>query len=74
MCFGYVPRSVGTLDELLEIIRSVTSWDVAWFELMRLGESSINMARIFNCREGFSSKDDTLPEIFYHPFKGGPLD
>ena len=25
-------------------------------------------------REGFSSKDDTLPEVFYHPFKGRPLD
>ena len=32
------------------------------------------MARIFNCQEGFSSKDDTLPEVFYHPFKGDPLD
>jgi len=39
-----------------------------------LGERSINMARIFNHREGFSSKDDTLPEVFYYPFKGGPLD
>jgi len=72
--FGYVPRSVGTLDELLEIIQSVTSWDVTWFELMRLGERSINMARFFNYREGFSSKDDTLPEVFFHNFKGGPLD
>jgi len=29
---------------------------------------------IFNYREGFSSKDDNLPEVFYHPFKRGPLD
>jgi len=72
--FGYVPRSLGTMDELLEIIRSATSWNATWFELMRLGERSINMARIFNYREGFSSKDDVLPEVFFHPFKGGPLD
>ncbi|MCK5767705.1 MAG: aldehyde ferredoxin oxidoreductase family protein [Candidatus Atribacteria bacterium] len=72
--FGYVPRSVGTLDELLGIIQSATSWDVTWFELMRLGERSINMARFFNYREGFSSKDDTLPEVFFYNFKGGPLD
>ncbi len=72
--FGYVPRTLGTLDELLEIIRSTTSWRTTWFELMRLGERSINMARIFNYREGFTSKDDTLPEVFYHNFKGGPLD
>jgi len=72
--FGYVPRSVGTMEELLKIIRSSSGWETTWFELMSLGERSINMARIFNHREGFSSKDDTLPEVFYYPFKGGPLD
>lgn len=25
-------------------------------------------------REGFTSKDDTLPEVFFQEFKGGPLD
>jgi len=72
--FGYVPRSVGTMEELLEIIRATTGWKTTWFELMKLGERSINMARIFNHREGFTSQDDTLPEVFYHSFKGGPLD
>lgn len=72
--FGYVPRSVGTMDELLEIIRSTTGWRTTWFELMKVGERSINMARIFNLREGFTSKDDTLPEVFFHNFKNGPLD
>ena len=72
--FGYVPRSVGTMGELLEIIRATTGWRTTWFELMKLGERSINMARIFNHREGFTFKDDTLPEVFYHNFKGGPLD
>ena len=72
--FGYAPRSVGTMEELLEIIRATTGWRTTWFELMKLGERSINMARIFNYREGFTSQDDTLPEVFYHNFKGGPLD
>ena len=72
--FGYVPRSVGTLDELLEIICATTGWRTTWFELMQVGERSINMARIFNYREGFTSKDDTLPEVFYQDFKGGFLD
>lgn len=72
--FGYVPRSVGTMEELLEIIRSTTGWRTTWFELMNLGERSINMARIFNHREGFTSQDDTLPEVFYHNFIDGPLD
>lgn len=71
--FGYVPRSVGTMEELLEIIRSTTGWETTWLELMQAGERSINMARIFNYREGFTSQDDTLPEVFFRNFKGGPL-
>ena len=72
--FGYVPRSVGTMEELLEIICAATGWRTTWFELMQVGERSINMARIYNLREGFTSKDDTLPEVFFQEFKGGPLD
>ena len=72
--FGYVPRSLGTMEELLEIIRTITGWRTTWFELMRLGERSINMAHIFNLREGFTPKDDKLPEVFFTNFKGGLLD
>ena len=71
---AYVPRGIGSIEELLEIACSVTGWRITWFELMQIGERSINMARIFNHREGFTSKDDILPEVFYHNFKGGPLD
>jgi len=66
--------TLGTIEELLEAIRSTTGWSTTWFELMKVGERSINMARIFNYREGFTSKDDTLPEVFFHNFKNGPLD
>ena len=30
------------------------------------------MARIFNVREGLSSKDDTLPGRIFEPLEGGP--
>ncbi len=73
-CFGYIPRGPGTLHELLEIIHSITGWETSWFELMQVGERSINMAHMFNIREGFTPKDDILPEIFYQNFNQGPLD
>jgi len=38
--FGYVPRSVGTMEELLEIICAATGWRTTWFELMQVGERS----------------------------------
>jgi aldehyde:ferredoxin oxidoreductase len=72
--FGYAPEGIGTIEELLEIIKSITGWRMTWYELMKVGERSINMARMFNLREGFTSSDDGIPEVFYKDFKGGPLD
>jgi aldehyde:ferredoxin oxidoreductase len=54
-------------------IKKTDGWRTTWFELIKLGERSINMARIFNYWEGFTSKNDTLPEVFFHNFKSGPL-
>lgn len=71
--FGYVPRSVGTMDELLAIIRATTGWKTTWYELMKLGERTINMARMYNIREGFTADDDTIPEIFFSNFTEGLL-
>jgi aldehyde:ferredoxin oxidoreductase len=61
------------MDELLSIIRVTTGWKTTWYELMKVGEGIINMARIFNNREGFTADDDTVPEIFFTNFTEGPL-
>ena len=39
---------------------------------MEIGERKINMMRHFNAREGFTKKDDTLPERIFEPFQDGP--
>jgi len=65
--------TIGTMRDLIEIIYSITSWKTTWFELMIVGERSLNMSRIFNMREGFTVNNDNLPEIFYHNFTDGPL-
>ncbi len=38
---------------------------------MELGERSVTMARMFNIREGLSSKDDYLPERLYEVLEKG---
>ena len=43
------------------------------WELMKVGERAFNLARIFNLREGFTAKDDWLPDRFFHPATSGPL-
>jgi len=71
--FGWVPRGIGSLEELIDIVNAITGWRTSWYELMQISERSINMARIFNLREGFTDKDDTMPDIFYEHMKGGKL-
>ena len=66
--FGPVPRSFIQAADVVEAIRAATGWDVTLDELLTMGERATNMARVFNAREGFSRKDDVLPERL---FQGG---
>jgi len=38
---------------------------------MELGERTVTMARMFNVREGFSVKDDCLPDRLYEVLEEG---
>ena len=72
--FAFVPRSITTLNELVELVKGISGWETSLWELMKVGERAINMARAFNVREGFTRKDDALPERFFQPLEGeGPL-
>jgi aldehyde:ferredoxin oxidoreductase len=57
--------------ETVELVRAVTGWQVSLYELMKVGERRLNMLRIFNAREGFDRRDDTLPAKFFKPLEGG---
>jgi aldehyde:ferredoxin oxidoreductase len=59
--------------ETVELVKASTGWDVTLEELLQAGERRLNMMRVFNNREGFTRKDDRLPEKFFEPLKGvGP--
>jgi aldehyde:ferredoxin oxidoreductase len=60
-------------QETVDLVKSVTGWDVTLDELMKLGERRINMLRLFNAREGFDRSDDNPPKKFFKPLQGsGP--
>ena len=42
-------------------------------ELMMVGERSLALARAFNAREGYTAKDDVIPDRLYEAFTSGPL-
>ena len=62
-----------SVNQIPEYVNAVTGWDSSLWELMKVGERNNMMARIFNLREGFSSKDDTLPPRIFEPLEGGAL-
>jgi len=70
--FGFAPRGPMLLETLVQCIRAVTGWNVSLYELMQAGERGNLLARAFNFREGFSVKDDRLPQRLFDPKPDGP--
>ncbi len=53
---------------VVEMLRNATGFDYTVEEYLKCGERIWNLIRVFNCREGISRKDDTLPaRIFEDP-------
>ena len=44
------------------------------WESVGMRERATNLARVFNAREGFTRKDDTLPERLFGPLENGALE
>jgi aldehyde:ferredoxin oxidoreductase len=61
-------------NQLTEMVRVVTGWDVSLWELMQVGARTVNLQRAFNAREGLTRADDVLPPKLFEPLKGGPSD
>ena len=60
-------------DQVREAVEYITGWPLTAQELMQVVERGVALARIFNIREGFSEKDDTLPKRFLATPTDGPL-
>jgi aldehyde:ferredoxin oxidoreductase len=73
--FVYGPAwQLYSTGQMAEVISAATGWEFSVFELMKLGERTLNLQRVFNAREGFSARDDVLPEKVSQPLKGGRSD
>jgi len=69
--FAAAPYTAFPLVMLAEAVEAITGWNTSLYELMELGERTITMARMFNMREGLSSKDDYLPERLFESLEEG---
>jgi aldehyde:ferredoxin oxidoreductase len=72
--FGPAPRSLIQVADVVTAVRAATGWDVTTDELLEVGERAVNMARVFNVREGFTRADDRLPDRLFTPLENGALE
>jgi aldehyde:ferredoxin oxidoreductase len=74
---GNMPFLASTLVDFSDYYRAVSFVTGVRYPrgtLLRVGERIFNLERLFNLREGFTSKDDSLPLRFIgEPFREGPL-
>lgn len=66
MCiFASAPTRVYSPEKIAELIHAVTGYESSFYEVMRLGERKNHLFRLYNYREGFTAKDDILPDRFF---------
>jgi aldehyde:ferredoxin oxidoreductase len=52
-------------NEFSKLVRLGTGMDIPKAQLMQIGERIYTLERLFNLREGFTRKDDALPERYF---------
>jgi aldehyde:ferredoxin oxidoreductase len=67
-----VPTTPVTMPKLAELVSAVTGWEVGSWELMKVSERGMNLARLFNIKHGITAAEDTLPERMSIPIISGP--
>ncbi|GAB6059834.1 aldehyde ferredoxin oxidoreductase family protein [Desulfonatronum parangueonense] len=71
--FVVAPLFSMTYDKLCAAVEAITGWSTSLHELLLAGERSIVLGRMFNVREGMSSKDDKLFRRLFEPLPEGVL-
>jgi len=56
-----------THDQVVQVVKAITGWNTNLWELLKAGERSVTLSRVFNMREGFTRADDRLPERLARP-------
>jgi len=70
--FVFAPVRTFKLAQVVQLLSAATGWEVSLAEIWNLGQRRDAMARVFNARQGITSKDDTLPPRMFEPIGPGP--
>ncbi len=72
--FGPAPRGFIHPDDVLASLNLATGWNMTMEDLLEIGERAVNLFRLFNVREGFTSDEDDLPKRFFEGLENGLLE
>lgn len=72
--FGPAPRGFIHAEDVLASVNLASGWGLSIEDLLEIGERAVNLQRLFNVREGFTSKDDDLPKRFFEGLENGLLE
>jgi aldehyde:ferredoxin oxidoreductase len=67
-------------EDYAQALSTIMDWSITAKELRMIGERALNLTRLFNIREGFTRRDDTLPPRLFSlaatrgPSKGQVVD
>lgn len=60
-------------EEWVQLVEHCLGHTFTYDDMMKLGETAVNLARVFNAREGVTRADDTLPpRLLEEPLPEGP--
>lgn len=68
------PGKLFSMNDVVDIVKACTGWESSLYELMKAAERTVNLARLFNTREGLDRDADTLPDRFFMPLESGILE
>jgi len=61
-----------SLENEAELVSALTGWNLSAGDLLRAGERTVNLERLYNLRHGASRADDDLPDRFVEERVAGP--
>jgi aldehyde:ferredoxin oxidoreductase len=73
-CLGLCAFMPYNRERVRDTVQGVTGWNTSIFELIKVGERALAMARAFNARAGFTARDDVAHERFFTPLQSGPFE
>ncbi|HZK60544.1 MAG TPA: aldehyde ferredoxin oxidoreductase C-terminal domain-containing protein, partial [Anaerovoracaceae bacterium] len=60
-----------SIEQIVKNVNTVTGWDMSVWEAIKIGEKALQLAKLFNTRQGMGRENDSLPDRMFEPLANG---